>query len=369
LLARIGGAHWFVGNTKEAVEWSDRGLDVAEALQLPEILCRGWAAKAMAAAPRRPEEARGFYQLALETALKHELHERAASTYSNLSDLGFQRDRYVDSLAALEQALALSHKIGDRGQEWFALSEMTYVFFMLGRWDEALARLAEIPADQIGPNANLVSPLTGVLEIHLHRGELDEARELLSRFEEIGASSDIQAQYGYQAAAAAVRLAEGNPRGALSAAEHAFQQGRTTLGIAAQGVKQGFWHGLEAAVALGDRATAEELLATVEDLPVGLRPPLLDATAHRFRAQLAGDSPVAEEEFVTAAADLRRLRLPFHLAVVLLEHGEWLLTQSRHGESAPLRAEARETFEHLRAQPWLDRIDAAEASATAEVSA
>src|SRR5207244_3214021 len=83
-------------------------------------------------------------------ALAHELHARASVSIANLSDLGFRHDRYHDSLAYLEQSLDLGRRIGDRTKEWFALSEMTYALFMLGRWDEALARLAEIPDEQIG---------------------------------------------------------------------------------------------------------------------------------------------------------------------------------------------------------------------------
>src|SRR5256885_7076316 len=50
------------------------------------------------------------------------------------------------------------------------------------------------------------------------------------------------------------------------------------------------------------------------------------------------------------------LEAPFHLAVVQLEHVEWLTTQSREDEAEPLLAEARETFERLGAKPWLERI-------------
>jgi hypothetical protein len=96
---------------------------------------------------------------------------------------------------------------------------------------------------------------------------------------------------------------------------------------------------------------------------------LLAALARRFRARLAGDDPSAGDGFAAATAQLRALELPFHVAVVQLEHGEWLTAQGRAGEAAELLAEARETFERLRAVPWLERVDAALAEAPAEVSA
>ena len=114
-------------------------------------------------------------------------------------------------------------------------------------------------------------------------------------------------------------------------------------------------YALEAAFALDDQDKADELLTTVEELPSGLRPPYLAAAARRFRARFAGDDPAADSGFAAAAAQLGKLELPFQLAVVLLEHAEWLTAQGRHEEAEPLVADAVETFERLAAKPWLER--------------
>jgi tetratricopeptide (TPR) repeat protein len=42
LLSRLGSVHFFAGNRERATEYVERALDLAEALQLPEVLCRGW---------------------------------------------------------------------------------------------------------------------------------------------------------------------------------------------------------------------------------------------------------------------------------------------------------------------------------------
>jgi len=356
LLVRLGAAYYFAGRLDEAGEFVERGLDIAESLQLAEILCRGWNTKAILAVPRRPQEAKALFELALKTALEHELYVRASTIASNLSDFGFQRDRYAESLAALEQALELGHRIGAPGNEWFALSEMGYALFMLGRWDEALDRYAEIPEEQVGPNSRLMSPLSGVLELYLNRGDLAAARDLLGRYDDAARSSDVQTKGLYEGAVAAVRLAEGDHRGALSAAERAFA-GRETFGVGSQDVKRGWLHALEAAVSLGDRGKAVELLEAVEQLPVGLQPPFIAAVAHRFRARLLADDPGADREFATAGRLLRELDLVFDLAVVQLEHGEWLVAQGRFQDAEPLLGQAREAFDRLRAAPWLARLD------------
>jgi hypothetical protein len=243
---------------------------------------------------------------------------------------------------------------------------MTYALAMLGRWDEALARLGDLPDEVLG-RGDVSSVLSGTLEVYLHRGELSTARALLARFESLEGSSDVQSRVGYGTAAAVILLAEGRSEDALAAARRSVAD-REAVGIAAQDVKHAIRHALETSLALGRRADAEELLALVGGLPVGLRPPFLDATARRFRGRLAGDSPDAEGDFAAAARELRRLELTFHLAVILLEHGEWLNARGRPDDAAPLLSEARETFERLRAQPWLERTDAAFTDAPAALA-
>ena len=242
---------------------------------------------------------------------------------------------------------------------------MTYALTMLGRWDEALARQSEVPEERFDAASSL---LNGVLELLLYRGRLEQARGLLGRLEAYGRSDEVQMQGGYHAAVAAVRLAEGSHEAALAAAEQALAT-RDTQGISAQGPKLGLIHALEAVLALGQRGKANDLLGLVDELSPGLRPPFLEAIAHRFRARLAGDDPGADRHFTLASAQLRALELPFHLAVVQLEYGEWLSAQGRPDDAQPLLAEARGTFERLQAEPWVDRVDSVTPADAAEVPA
>ena len=154
--------------------------------RLPEVLARGWNTQGeidRAPAPPRRREASTSWR---STRRSVELHDCERSCCINLSDLAFQRDRYAESLE-VPRAGARSWRAGPATApaEWFALSEMTYALAMLGRWDEALARLAEIPDEQLGTRT-LRSLLNGVLEFYLHRGGSTQARELLARFESLG---------------------------------------------------------------------------------------------------------------------------------------------------------------------------------------
>jgi hypothetical protein len=97
------------------------------------------------------------------------------------------------------------------------------------------------------------------------------------------------------------------------------------------------------------------LLARIDAVPAGSRPPYLDAQARRFRARLDGDAG----GYLAAAEGFRTLGLPFWLAVTLLEHAE--LTADRASLD-----EARSIFEELKAAPWLARAAAAAGAATAQ---
>jgi hypothetical protein len=110
---------------------------------------------------------------------------------------------------------------------------------------------------------------------------------------------------------------------------------------------------VDTALALGDTARADELVRAVEELVPGVRPPFLEAHAHRFRGRMSGD----EARFKTAASLFREYGIPFWLAVTRLEHAELLRVRGPADEAASLLDEAREIFERLGAAPWLERLD------------
>jgi ATP/maltotriose-dependent transcriptional regulator MalT len=130
----------------------------------------------------------------------------------------------------------------------------------------------------------------------------------------------------------------------------------------------------ETALASGRIDRAAEAVGAVEALPPGETGPLIQAQAARFRACVAaaeGDEQRADDGFKIAAAAFREYGTPFYLACTQLEHAEWLGAQGRGAEAVPLVTEARETFERLRATPWLERTDAlaARLPASARVTA
>ncbi|HEU5206458.1 MAG TPA: adenylate/guanylate cyclase domain-containing protein, partial [Gaiellaceae bacterium] len=329
LAARLGRGLALAGELERAVAPNELALEVAQALRLPETLVRALGTKAyLSRAAGRPEEELALARHALRCALENDLAEQAASGYSNLSDSCFAGDRYGEALDALGEALALARRTGERASELFALSEMTYALTMTGRWDEVVATFDELPEEQLRSNSNFASVLSGILEVFLHRGQIERSLELHAWFDYIP-SEDRQGHAIRTAAQAALLHAQGRLGEAVDAGEYA-----AGISDVPQAVKQGLVWALESALALGEFGRADELLKAVEEKPPGLRPPFLDAQAQRFRARMSGDI----EGFKAAAAGFREYGIPFWLAVTLLEHGE--LT----GDQAPL-GEAREIFE------------------------
>jgi tetratricopeptide (TPR) repeat protein len=365
LAARLSLGYWYSGDLERAAERAELALDIAEAHAYPAALTLALRAKVAVIESRgHHEEAQALLKHALEIALHHDLMEDAGTCYFILSDRCFHRDQYVDALAYLDEALALSRKLGNRPYEWAVLAERTYPLSMLGRWDEAQAASQEFTPEQIDTGGVVLSLLQSSVEIHIQRGELDEARRIFSLFSRLEESSDVQERSCYLGSRAALRRVEGRPQEALADGEATIEAGRT-LGISSQAVKQGIVEAAEAAFALGESAKIEALLTSIETLPPGSRPPYLDAHARRFRARIAED----ETGYEAAAEGFRELGIPFWLAVTLLEHGERLVGQGRATEAEPLLAEAGEIFERLEARPWLERVTAAAAEQQAHIPA
>jgi class 3 adenylate cyclase/tetratricopeptide (TPR) repeat protein len=357
LASRLGHALVFMGQPERGKELAERATDVSEAIGLPEPLVRAWVTRAIVANGQgRPNEARALLQAALQLSLDAGLVERAANATGNLSDLAFGRDRHEEALAYLQRSLELAREIGDRPNEWFAYSEMSYALFMLGRWAEAIEAFGQLDEVELATSGTLLSPLTGILEIHLQRGSLEAARRLLDVYARLRESPDPQERAAWCGAFAAVRHAEGRHAEALAAGREAFAS-RTFFGNGSQAVKQSFVWAVESALAIGDAGAADELLTIVEGMPPGLRPPFLEAQARRLRARRQPPEAAAAA-YAAAAQQFGDIQMPFWAAVSRLEQAEALVAAGQAEAAAePLRA-ARAELERLEARRWLPRVEA-----------
>ncbi len=368
IATRLAGGYIFMGEREKGLEMAERAIEVAEAVGSAEALAAAFSNKSIALHGSRPQEALALLRQSRTIAHEHGDFERESTALFNLSDLSFQRDRYDDALADLHDALALARRRGSRSYEWSILAEITYPLTMSGHWSEALEAFSQIPRDRM-LDGNTISILSSVLEIHAWRGEIGDAHDLLREFASRGESANLQDRGAYLAGKAAVERAEGRLEQAVEVGVAAAELAREKSGEASQSVKQGLVEGIEAALALGDPARAEVLVASIEAVPQGLRSPYLDAQAQRFGARLAGPGNDADGAFREAAARFRQLGIPHWLGATLLEHGEWLLARNRTDEAEPLLAEAGEIFERLEARPWIERVAAATTATSSQVPA
>jgi class 3 adenylate cyclase/tetratricopeptide (TPR) repeat protein len=356
LAAQIGRFSFFAGRHDIALERTEAALELAEALALPETLSQALNTKSLCfVAQGRMSEGSALLRHALDIAIEHDKPSAALRAYYNLSDVLCKVDRYEDADACVREGLAYARRVGNRRFEAHFLGQC-YPLFALGKWEELLEWTALLPQDwrpsRVAYN-NVAG--TGVIVLSL-RAQLDEAERLSSLVGEFATSGDAQERSSHRCGTAWLRLAHGDPSGALHDAEVALEV-RGELGFTQEYVKEAFVVALEAALALDDVRRAEELLDLIDDLPPGHSPQYLQAQSMRFHARIAGQGREAERLFKRATALFRELAMPFYLAASTLEYAEWLAREGRDGVAAPLAADARELFERLGAHPWLERAE------------
>ena len=363
LAAELGRLHFFKGEIDLAARRVDTAIEIAESLWLPEVLSQGLNTQALITGfGGRSEQSLALYKHALELALEHDLTAAVLRAYNNLGDLLDRRDRYEEAIALQRQGLALARKAGYRVNEWRLIGELSAYLTLTGQWAEALELAAEVPEEQLSRTAIAVA--NTLITLAAERGDAAEARRILALLSGIEDSADVQERALYAALSACVLHAEGGLAGALTSALEAVRNsellGGGTLGADA---KAAFGIALDSALRLGRYDEVEELIARIDAIPPGRRPPSLRAQSAQFRARLAaarGEHEGVEQGFKTAAGIFREHGLTFPMAVTELEYGEWLVARKRGDEAEQLLAEACEIFERLEATPWSERANAVE---------
>jgi class 3 adenylate cyclase/tetratricopeptide (TPR) repeat protein len=365
LAAQLGRFLYFEGHEDRAAERLERALELAESLGLPEVLSQALNSKGaliLMGSRGRPQEGFALLRHALDVALEHDASEAALRAYYNLANLLYYFDRFDESASYAEDGLAHARRLGGRMWEWNFIAEIVYLAFMTGRWDDALNQAADIPRLEESSATRFAAGelVQSVPLILVERGRLGEASEMLDSYAAFERSADVQERVAYLAAKAVVLRNQGQLDEALKAALEALE-GRSSLGPTYPGVKVGFVTAAEAALALGDTARLEDLLALAAAFGAGESTPYWRAQASRLEARLAAsraESDVVEARFMAAAGTFREIGVPFWLAVTLTEHAEWMAAAGKAEQAEPSLTEARDIFERLGAAPWVERVGA-----------
>jgi class 3 adenylate cyclase/tetratricopeptide (TPR) repeat protein len=359
LAALLGRLHYFLGEHELSEARLERALEIAEEFWLPEVLSQALNTKGLLAQSRsRPQEGYALTAHALKIALEHDRRAAALRAYNNLAEWTYRLDRYEESAELYERGMTLARRVGNR--LWFDLlaCERPIPLFMLGRWDEALAGLAE-QADPERPQADVLGTVTVVPMILVGRGDLAAADHILEVYGRYESSPDVQEVAAWSTGRAVVLYAHGRPLDALEMAERAIGSA-VTMGADNLMVKIGLSVAIDACLAAGDLGRARVIVDDAEGFKYIGSSPVTLALQRRCRARL-GAATGADDVgalFQMAVDDFRRTDSQYWLATTLTEHGEWLRSQGSVDEAESRLTEAKGLFQGMGATFWLERIDA-----------
>jgi len=371
--AQVGRLHYFRGDLDLAMTWIERALSDAEAGPYPEALSQALNTKSLVLASiGRHRESNVLLEAALRIAVEADLGDARRRALFNLANVAALSDRFDQALEYDLENLSLARRIGSTEDEMNIATHLVWNYYGLGRWDDATAIVEELVPDFSRPES-MMHAVIGSLTIlvYLERGEIAKADQIYRRLSEIiGESMETQDRAFFLSCTALIELAHGRHASTLEAAREALSL-RRVQGLRAVGMALA--PALEAAFQLEDDDALEEVLAVVESARPSEPSIWQRGQTVRYRAKLAarkGDDQGAEAGFREAVRLFEQSGpQPFWVAVGKLELGEWLTAADRGDEAAPLLADARATFEGLRATPWIERMSSGVAAVDAPTAA
>jgi class 3 adenylate cyclase/tetratricopeptide (TPR) repeat protein len=356
--AQLGRMQVLAGRDAHGAAPLERAIDLAEQLSLPAVLSDALNSRGVMETSARPEYARSLVEGALRIALEHDRPYAAMRAYFNLSYVCECTDR--DGTALDREGLALARRLGDRQWERSFQQHLTIYQLLSGEWDAALAKAAAVQEEAGGEVDTFISHgWLATAVVLAERGAIEDARGAIAASLIDERSRDPQLQLMWCWAASTLHLREGDAAAAQAIARRARAGGGGTDPHHAWTYLTAFVEAF-AVLLLSDREGAEDLRVWLEAVPPGLRPPSARAMIAWLAASDAA-GPEADPLYVEAAALLRSIPRPFHLAEVLESHAASLRARGRVDEASERSVEAEAIYERLGATPALERLrDAAD---------
>ena len=367
-LASLGRMQALRGEKERALATLEHALRIAEALALEDVIVGAFASRAVVlTSEARYVEAAVLLQAALARARAAELHIAWRRAGGNLSALLLDTGRFADAVELAYEMEVQARQRGDREFLVAALLNPVEALGALGRWDEALARVAA--SDEIEASVHARSDRLAAMAILCELGDLERARALLHAHEHDREAEQTDIAAGFAAAEARLLRAEGRFVEARATGERGLSRA-PRLAVSNVVIRACLIETIESVLALGDLDEAGRLLDRIDALMPGQLFAFLRAHSLRLRARLhagrGGDDEV-EKNLRGAEALFDEQGLIFALAVTRLEHAEWLVAHERPEDGSLSAAQARQTFEQLGAKPWIERADAVAVEAPVQV--
>jgi tetratricopeptide (TPR) repeat protein len=347
--------HTFVGNGSEADRLSAAALSLGQALDLPDSkLARLFISRgiAHALANRGAQASANLYE-AVRLAERAEDATAAGGALSNLTDVLVVSDPSA-AVDAGRAAVAHCRRLGHRDQLGTAAGNLIQALILTGRWDEASRVYTDgLERDQL--SGDLVFEYPGLL-LSVFAGHEAAVTATLQKVERTPPSDDPQDTSERELSLAAAAAYRGRHVEALQHAQRAIASAET-FGPSVDSIRWGWPIAAEAALALGDDAEVTRLLAWLDSHQPGHIPRLLRAERLRIGARkLAADNqPEAESAFDRALTALRAFGSPYHLAVGLVDHAEYLSATGLTQRAQEAVVEAETITARLGARPLSER--------------
>jgi hypothetical protein len=271
----------------------------------------------------------------------------------NLSDTLMASDALASSVAA-RAGRAHSRRIGDLFMLAGNLCNLIQALLLTGEWEEA-AEVFETATTDDGLADNPSVAYSGTL-LRALRGDTQGASALLPILDQLIGSEDPQDQAQRQTSVAATAMSAGDYGTAVAESRKTLALG-DAMGIRSDPIRWSWPLAADAALAMDDIGAARELVDWLDSQPWGMLPPILRANRARIWAQLlhrSGD-PEAPQAFTAAVVALREIGSPYHLALGLLDHADFLAATGEGAVAETLADEARVIAEGLGARPLADR--------------
>ena len=352
LAAQRARAAFLKGDYETARDEAELALSIADPNQMHAVISSAAMTKAIALYyDNRLTEGGAMMSLGLQVALDADLSDQALRGYYNLADFQLATGSPTEAAALLDRGLQLARERGHRDWEVSLLAQSVGVEALRGNWDEAL-ELTETVASGGYDEDVIEEARSRVPLIAAARGDIACVDRWLAQPRAPTEWREIEL-IGFCGEAVALR-AMGRLEEAASLLEPALNDiaRNATVSIAVYMCD------------VVDITLEAELVAQLEEFAAHLsksRIALIGAQRLRCRGLLEahrGGPAAAERTLSDAVSTFRTASDPYALARSLRDHGSILIELGRPGEATAALQEARSLFEGLRAEPWLERINA-----------
>jgi len=342
------------GDLEEAFEMTQRQLMLAEATGNQESIAYAVNGLALLYGIRgAPITSRGLTALAAQIARENDLSVVLSLALNNLGSMLVSRD-LPEAIRVVQEGLEVARRASTASHVDYTTSNYLNALWNAGRLPEL--RVGLLDAKETVTTRAMAAFLV-CLENRLAEalGEpLPPVADMAGMEGENDTATRLDMEVGHA-------MADGDAHRAAALAEESLPHLIVAMGIDDDFVTM--WPPLvEAALAAGDVALAERLLAPVETAPTSIVSPGVRAHWLRLRGLLGalrGDHPEAVEADLRAGiAELDAYGAVGYRARAQEDLGRWLTSRGRGSEATPLLDAARATYEEIDAAGWLARLDA-----------